>query len=232
MNTTTLKPALEGVYSSSEAALYLRATFSGSPRFPRLHPQHLSWWSREGLGRSDDERAGTSKFINFMELVSFRLIATMRAYGIPKGDISLAHDLLRAKWGWKYPFAMQQMWVGAPDLFVEIDGAPVAVTCFWQSALGLLREFLVPVVNENYGLSFDSLQQACSWSPAAGVLMDPGLQFGEPCIAGTRIPTETIWAFHQAGDSIDLLARMYDLPVEQITAAIQWEEKLAQFAAD
>ena len=201
--------------------------------FPKLNPQHLSWWSREGLGATDDKQpAGTTKFINFMELVSFRMIATMRACGISREDIKLAHSLLRARWGWKYPFAMQQMWVGAPDLFVEIDGAPVAVTRFWQSALGLMREFLIPVVNEHYGLSFDSKQQASSWSPSAGVLMDPGLQFGEPCIEGTRIPTETVWAFYQAGDSVDLLARMYDLAATQVTAAIEWEERLAQIAAN
>ena len=233
MTTTASKPAFEGVYSSREAALYIGATFGGSPSFPRLYPQHLSWWTKEGLGGGHGAKAvGTSRFINFLELISFRMIATMRAHGISGQDIKLANSLLRAKWGWRYPFAMQQMWVGSPDVFVEIEGAPVAVTRFWQSALGLMKEFLVPVVNESYGLSFDSTQQASSWSPSEGVLMDPGLQFGEPCIAGTRIPTETIWAFHQAGDSVDFLARVYDLPANRVIEAIQWEERLSQIGAN
>jgi uncharacterized protein (DUF433 family) len=95
-----------------------------------------------------------------------------------------------------------------------------------------MKEYLVPVVSDSHGLSFDSLRQANAWSPSECVLIDPGLQFGEPCIAGTRVPTETIWALHQAGDSIGLISRMYDLPDSQIKAAVQWEARLAEIAAN
>jgi uncharacterized protein (DUF433 family) len=231
--TTTGSPAFAGAYSSREAALYIKATFSGSPIFPKLYPQHLSWWSKEGLGGGDKARKeGSTKFINFLELVSFRMIAAMRAQGISRKDIKLANALLKEKWGWEYPFAMQQMWVGSPDIFVEIYRAPVAVTRFWQSAFQLMREFLIPIVNDFHGLSFDTGQQAIAWSPSEGVILDPSLQFGEPCIVGTRVPTETVWAFHQAGDSVATLAKAYSLSLNQIEAAIRWEDRIAESAAE
>ncbi len=233
MTTIHKIPASAGTYTLREAALYLKATFAGSHSFPTLHTQHLSWWFHKGLGSGDGEgKTGGSRSINFLELVSFRMVAAMRAHGVSRHDIELANSLLREKWGWDYPFAMQQIWIVSPDLFVEIDGAPVAVTRFWQSALDLMRGYLVPVTSNTHGLSFDDCQLAATWSPSEGVLIDPLLQFGEPCIAGTRIPTETIWALSEAGDDIELIARVYGLPVSQIKAAVKWESRLAEIAAN
>jgi hypothetical protein len=129
--TTTEIPASAGTYTMTEASLYLRATFSGTRIFPVIHPQHLSRWSRDGLGNEGVGRdiSGT-RTVNFLELISFRLVAAMRAHGVSAHDIRLANCLLREKWDWKYPFAMHQMWIGSPDIFVEIDGAPVAVIRF------------------------------------------------------------------------------------------------------
>jgi len=225
-------PEFLGVYSSKEAALYIKATLTRTPKFPRLNTHHLSWWARKGLGEPSSIGAESEpRFFNFLELISFRMVATMRAHGILSHDIQLAHRLLQQRWGWNYPFAMEPIWICSPDVFVEIQGVPVAVTKFWQSALELIRDFLTPIENDFHGLTFDIEQQATTWTPSNGVLLNPKIQFGEPCIKGTRVPTETIWAFYQAGDSIDTLSRMYGLPKSKIESAITWEEKIAKSAS-
>ncbi|MCH9038770.1 MAG: DUF433 domain-containing protein [Chloroflexi bacterium] len=63
------------------------------------------------------------------------------------------------------------------------------------------------------------------------IVSDPGILGGKPCIKGTRISTESLWALHSAGDSIPLIARSYALSKEQVETAIAWEEELAQVAA-
>lgn len=211
--------------------MYIKATYLATPGFPRISAQHLAWWSKGGLGTAAFQHGpGRTSFINFLEPVSFRMIATMRANGVSIRDIRLANNLLREKWGWPYPFAMQQVWVGSPDLFVEIQDTPVAVTRFWQSALDIVRRFLIPVSNEFHGLSFDEDQMAIAWRPWERILLDPSMQFGEPCIEGTRVPTETVWSFYQAGDSVDYLAQMYQIPPDMIEAAIGWEKRLAEYS--
>jgi uncharacterized protein (DUF433 family) len=55
------------------------------------------------------------------------------------------------------------------------------------------------------------------------VSIDPKIRFGRPCIAGTRIPTAIISERHQAGDSIDLLAKDYGRNAEEIEEAIRYE---------
>ena len=225
-------PPFAGVYSAREAALYIRATLTRSPSFPSINTQHISWWAREGLAADDfGPRSGGPGFINFLELVSYRMVATMRAYGISSRDIQIAHALLRERWEWRYPFAMEPIWIGAPDIFVHIGDTPVAVTRFWQASLEFMRDFLIPVESGFHGLRFDVDDEATTWTPYEGVVLNPRLQFGEPCIEGTRVPTETIWAFYQSGDSVDMLAEMYSLPSPKIEAAIAWEETIARSAA-
>jgi uncharacterized protein (DUF433 family) len=222
-----------GSYSFKEAALYIRATLKRKPVFPRLTTQHLHWWVREGL--VDDETtedAAASGFVNFLELISFRMIAMLRTYGISSKSIQLAHNRLQERWGWDYPFAMEPVWVASPDIFVEINKIPVAPTKDWQAALDMIREFWEPVEVGFHGLNFDKHLQAVSWVPSSGVILNPKVQFGEPCIQDTRVPTETIWAFYQAGDSVDTLAHMYGLPASKLQDAINWEEKIAKAAED
>ena len=52
------------------------------------------------------------------------------------------------------------------------------------------------------------------------VTSDPQIRDGEPCIAGTRIPAWIIAERWQAGDTVDHLAKDYNLAEEDIRAAI------------
>ena len=87
----------------------------------------------------------------------------------------------------------------------------------------LVKDNLIPVHN----MTFDEFGTASSWSPEGCIKIDPTIQFGRPCIAGTRIPTSDIAGMFWAGDSPGFLSSSYELPVEQIECAIAWEEKLA-----
>ena len=217
-----------GAYSVAEATLYIRATMEGRQWLPTT--RHLHWWIRQGLGggtRRDEEPSGC--LVNFLELISFGVVATMRAKGIPGPEIQNASKELRARLGWDYPFAMKSLWLHLVDVFasevlVSSERKSDAVNRCWLDTLELLEKYPTLL----HGLSFDHSNQAKSWTPADGILLDPKIQFGEPCIAGTRIPTETIWAFFSAGDKVETIARMYYLPIEKVQAAISWERRLAR----
>nr|WP_294553260.1 DUF433 domain-containing protein [uncultured Rhodopila sp.] len=57
------------------------------------------------------------------------------------------------------------------------------------------------------------------------VVLDPEVMSGDPCIAGTRIPAETIIANLRAGYPIDRIFKAYPtLPDGGIEAAIRWAE--------
>ncbi len=219
-----------GTYSFQEAAFYVRATLKKTPEFPKLTTRHLHWWVRKGLVEGDLGTQAPSDFVNFLELVSLRLIAAFRIHGITNKAIQTAHDHLQDRFGWAYPFAMQPLWVARPEIFVQLDDSPVAVSQYFQPAFTFMWTYLEPVGNELHGLTFNESEQATSWEPMSNILLDPYIQFGEPCIKGTRIPTETLWALHQGGDSTGTLAYMYDIPQSKVEAAIDWEKKVAHAA--
>ena len=54
------------------------------------------------------------------------------------------------------------------------------------------------------------------------LLIDQQIQFGLPCIRGTRIPAESIAAHHRAGDSVLTLARLFDIAQGQVQACVDY----------
>ena len=88
--------------------------------------------------------------------------------------------------------------------------------------MSIIKDYLIPVS----GLHFQD-QVASKWSPQPGVMLDPSVQFGEPCIHDTRIPTSAVSSLVRGGDPPDLVARSYGISPDEITAALQWENKIA-----
>ncbi len=54
--------------------------------------------------------------------------------------------------------------------------------------MSIVKDYLIPVS----GLRFSG-HVAANWSPQPGILPDPAVQFGEPSIHHTRIPTSAVW---------------------------------------
>lgn len=59
--------------------------------------------------------------------------------------------------------------------------------------------------------------------PPRSILIDPGVCFGLPVLAGSRITTGFIASRYRGGDSLMAIAESYDRPVAEIKEAIEWE---------
>ncbi|MEN8615196.1 DUF433 domain-containing protein [Dehalogenimonas sp. THU2] len=215
-----------GAYSVSEATTYIYGTFPKRMReCSKLHlnTRHLHWWIKQGLsggylGGYDAKHS----FINFYDLITMRVIATLRAHGIKHREIVQTDKILKKQFGWQYPFAMAEFWSAVPNIFIKIGDTPVAASRYLQSAMDFFTEYMKPT----HGLTFDLGGLAGKWEPKQDILLDPQIQFGEPCISGTRIPTQVLWSFHEAGDSVDSLAYMYVISSKRIKEAIDWEDQI------
>lgn len=231
MLAETIRPSYSGVYPVLDAALYILATTPLVDKDDnvtlRLSTRHLHAWVREGLaGNYLLGLRGNDLALTFLDLITMRMVAIFRSHGIKPGEIKTAHDNLRDVRGWTHPFAMEPLWVSGPNIYIQEDQTLVAISR-WQAAFDFIHEFLIPVHN----IHFDAKKEASSWEPKPGILLDPKIAFGAPCIKGTRISTETLWALHEAGDSIELLAEAYGLSPRRVGSAIAWEDKLEKFAA-
>ena len=225
MVTMIERPIHSGVYPVGEAVALIQAT-SSSPAQHRqdVTTRHLFRWVRDGLaGKYLTKLRGEEVALTFLDLVSLRMIALFRSNGVTSQEIREAHQKLQIARGWSHPFAMEPLWVSELHIFVRENNIPLSITKNWQAAFDFLELFSGPM----HKMLFGNNEIPTIWEPQPGITLDPKISFGEPCLKGTRIATQVLWSLVEAGDPPDRVAMAYQLPVEQVEAAIAWEHKLA-----
>ena len=213
----------DGIYDVAESARYLRATFRGDKAYV-VSSAKLIRWIRRGLASPELVQVpGTELLIAFEDLVSMRVIAVLRAAGVSWLDIDQTEKWLRDNTAASRPFATETLWTGQGQVFAELTNRLVSAIKHGQLALDMLREFVMPL----HGLTFNEESQVAeSWEPTDGIVLRPIIQFGAPCLKGTRIPTRTISGMVEAGDSRDWVARAFGISTEQVRVACDWESRI------
>ena len=228
MTTQTEETKFEGSYEVPEAARILQADIRIPDVKYNVRSSHLIRWIRSGLAHPKlVATPGRQMLISFEDLISMRVIVFLRAQGYSFAKIRKAEADLRRVTEHPRPFATEQIWAeekGATHIWAEIGTLLMAAGRHGQLAFSeLVRENLINI----HGLTFSERRVAESWQAKPGILLHPKIQFGRPCIAGTRIPTSDIAGMVQAGDSNESLARAYGIDVEQVERAVSWEQELA-----
>lgn len=212
----------QGLYETREASRFISTTLALTTPL-RVTSGKLIYWIRRGV--VDPELAtmpGSDLILTFEDLISMRVIAALRAAGVKFTRIYEAEKWLRKVTGYPRPFATELLWTEQSDIFVEMKRKLVAASRSGQYAFQILEEYLIPV----HGLTFNKRGIATTWEPRENILLNALIQFGAPCIKGTRIPTRALWGMVKGGDTLEYVANSYRLPVEQVQNAIDWEEDL------
>ena len=226
--TTASEPAraiatYDGIYDVPEAARFLRASSHGAIVYPVSSRKMINWIRRGVATPALATVPGHELLIEFEDLISMRVIAALRASGVGWPAIQQAEQWLRRETQSQRPFATETLWTGQRQIFVEWRKQLVAASSAGQAAFDFLLEQLIPV----HGLVFNKeTQVAKSWEPAPSVVLEPEVQFGAPCIKGTRIPTRSVAGMIEAGDSPEYVASAYDLPIKDVEDACEWERRL------
>lgn len=219
-----------GIYSVPEVALYTG-----------LKPSTVNRWAfgyREypGIVDPDLPQIGRGKAISFLAMMELYLMSRFLDVGVrPEKFRVAAGEVARIK-GMSHPFAFEHLQEyireDGKDFYFRVEGVEEES---WQKLTGrnkgnfawdlVVRPYLHEVEFQN--------EYARRWFPADAsrlVVLDPAIQFGEPVIAGTRVPTALIAGQLQAGDSVDLLAEGYRLTLDQVMAAKEFEGRLDRAA--
>ena len=222
--------AFAGIYELSEASRYLYVTA------PEKRPNYYSLrrWVRSGLP-SPEVRSVPAKdlFLTFEDLVSLRMITALRIAGFSLQHIRGVHKYLVNRTEYPRPFALRDLWVSETEIFTDMEGYFISATRRGQVAMEFIREWLYRLrrtLPDTLDLSFrkqNGNEIACAWMAYQCVLLDPLVQFGTPCIRGTRIPTKSVRYMFLGGDAPTAIARDYGVPLSDVECALEWEEKLA-----
>lgn len=211
---------LGGIYAVAEAARYLKAAPHAETLYP-ITTRTLRGWIRQRCVKVGIER---DEFpVDFDDLIAMRIIAALRSAGVSRSVINDSEFLMREETGQGHPMAAETLWGGEGQAFSEWRKCLIDSGNRARSALDLVQEYLIPARD----LVFDeSSGQAISWEPRPGIVLNPLIQFGSPCIKATRIPTNAISGMIAAGDSVEWAARAYRISPEEVQASCDWESRL------
>ena len=220
------RPQLEpfaGIYTAPNAARYIRATMPEGLSLTMTSTKLLRW-IRHGLGSSEYRGVpGRDILIDFEDLVSMRVITAWRACGVGWPTIRGVEERLREFTDAPKPFATSVLWHGAGELFSDRTERPIATNRYERKAFELLYDHIFPVS----GLTFDTeTYRAMWWEPLSEVRLNPKVQFGSPCIAGTRVPTSAVYGSVAGGDSKESMPDDYGITMKQVEAALDWESRI------
>jgi len=206
------------LYGLSEAALYLRVPI-----------KTLEYWAF-GRGRiSPMIRVAEARprALSFMNLLECHMLAAMRSlYDLRLPKIRRAVGLLTKTSGFRHPLIEQPLYTNRVDLLIKEIDKLVNLSRGGQLAIPEMLAVHLERVEYDKGIfNFYPFVRARSAAEPKFIVINPGLGFGKPVIAGTGISTAVIASRFNARESVPELAKEYGLEEKQIEEAIRWETR-------
>ena len=211
MTTTMLG---QGLYDAAEVA--------------RLLGHDVEWvvrWSTNSVNGPAIVPPTFDRWFSFSDLVAFRVALLVREHHVADRHLRRGVETLRNRTGLPQPLAAQEvisrlatsgdsfLWRLPNQEFEDIGHGGQGV---FADAVELYLS----------SIAFDDHGNPTRWQPSDGVVIDPAIQAGAPCVAGTRIPTATI-ADLLIGEYPEDVAADFDLSVEAVLLAEKFEQMLA-----
>jgi uncharacterized protein (DUF433 family) len=198
-----------GIYDSREVARLLRKHAELVARWTLDHPD------RPALVPPSLD----SQFFSFHDLISLLVVGELHERGVTTDDIRRGIQFLSEQLGTDRPLAHKKLATVGRSFFANVGD--------WYDAgkggQGAFDLVIKPLLRP---IEYDQSAMASLWRPHDRVALTPRIQAGTPCIDHTRIPTSAIRDMNLGGDSPEDIADEYELDVEDVLAAIDYEKSL------
>lgn len=173
--------------------------------------------------------------VTWGEFVELGYLREYRRKGVPLQRLRPVIDELRREFATPYPLATARPYVLGKELVLEVQrrhDLPISIAIVVRSGQQVLladdaKRFFKKV-------EFDppergDVRRIYPAGQASPVVIDPLVRFGRPSVEG--VSTERLWELFDAGETVAEIADGYDLPQEQVRAAIAYEEQLRSLTA-
>ena len=217
-------------YGIEEAALYLQ-----------VPPATLRSWF---FGRDYPVKRGRARFqplirpasaegvrlLSFLNLVEAHVLSAIRQeFEVDLAAVRRALHFVEKRRPSRHPLADRSFETDGQDLFIRELGQLIAASSGGQKAMReILDAHLKRIDRDDRGMALRLylFTRRGVHAPDAPriVLVDPGVSFGRPVLAGTGIPTAVIAERFKAGETIADLAADYDRSPGEIEEALRCEQ--------
>lgn len=215
-------PLLAGFFSVAAAARLV-----GVP-----HQMVRGWLNGYANSRSGpviDRDFSETRAISFLDLMELRFIAVFRAQGVSMPTLRRAAENARRDWNVKHPLALSsERYVTDRRKVFARSAEETQDQRTWDMATGQHEMWDTIEQTIEKGVVFDpKTYLAKAWRPSPAefphILIDPRIAFGKPVVEGTQVPTTALFRQWKVEGSKERVAYWYDVPVEAVASAIEYE---------
>lgn len=214
----------DGIYTVPDIARILRMPYSKVNRWLNKYWDDL-------LGKQFDGRYSwridSTRAVGFHTLVEFYVMMQFAEAGVKPSAVLKAHIELGENFNTIFPFAnkkiIDNIHTDGKKIYLKSDGVSITLDGSKQLNLDFIKIFIKK-------LEFDEELLASKLWPVGKdkpIVCDPHHKFGQPIIAGTNIQTEVLYRLFKANEPVDFIAGLYELPKDQVQAAIDFHKSIA-----
>ena len=206
----------EGVYNISDLSNILGVT-------PRSARYLFNKYVREVFPSITNFRYNfeteTGLFVNFKSLLQFYVFLELKNRGHSNKKILSMYKFISEKYKTKYPFAKKDIFSVGSEILTNHHGQLINQT-LQLSMTEILEKYIhkIEFGQDGYAEKYFPLGKDKS------IVVDPKIQFGSPTIKGTRVEIKTIKESFDSGDPKELIAKIYDLTMNQVEDAISFNQ--------
>ena len=219
-----------GIYTVSEAS-----------RLADVSPQRIRRWLkgyefRVKHGRHRSPAVWNSQLdpidhamaLGFLDLLEIRAVDAFISAGVSWKDLRRIHSEARRWLGTPHPFCTNRFATDGHTIFMELREKNHGVM-LWDMR-GVQRVFDKVIRPFLKNVEFDSGKVPRRWWPRGKkrqVALDPRRSFGHPIIFREGIATNVLARSARANDSVEEVARWFQISPASVDAAIDFEQALA-----
>ncbi len=240
MSKTTKTQSLFGLglYTPADVARYIRSDAQKVKRwaagYTYLHRDQRR--ASPPVIQTALEQTDNENILTFLDLIELCFVAEFRKHEVSLQTIRTSARRLAEILRMDHPFASCRVATDGMEIFAllereEITPEGMSREVFVEelrSQAGVFEEFVarffVPQIEPDENRHF-----AGRWYPLGKdrrVVLDPARAFGKPIDCETGVPTFVLYESTKSDDSIEAVARYYDVPIEAIEQAVEYEEYL------
>jgi uncharacterized protein (DUF433 family) len=195
-----------GIYTVPEAA-----------RIARVRPARIRRWLKG------------HDYLDFRDLIEVRFVDAFRSHGVSWKTLRLAAERASEILQDPHPFSTRRFKTDGRKIFAELvsETGEELLLDLVKSQYGF-RQIIGPYLYE--GLEFDDSKGAVRWYPLPGsrrVVIDPAVSFGQPIVHPEAVPTAILAKATRVEQSVDRVARWYEVDPQAVQDAVEYEELLA-----
>jgi uncharacterized protein (DUF433 family) len=166
--------------------------------------------------------------IGFRDLLELRFVQAFVRHGVNLIVVRACWSTAKQMFGSDYPFTNQRFLTDKRTIYHEVRNDPQHSDLLdLKTKQFAIEDIIRPSLHK--GIDFNEHGDAVRWWPATtrAVVIDPSIAFGKPVLAEHGVPTAAIYASMKAEGNRGLVAKMFDIPVAAVDAAVRYEERLA-----